>query len=69
METVGLREARERLGELVDQAQHKRIPTEITRYGRPFAVLVNADWYEAHKGDEDTSVNTARSLPENLRDR
>jgi len=69
MESVGLREARERLGELVDQAQHKQVPTGITRYGRPFAVLVSAEWYEAHKGDEDTSVNTARSLPENLGDR
>ena len=46
VETVTLEDGRRTLGELIDRARLAGAPTMITRYGKPGAVVVNADWYE-----------------------
>jgi prevent-host-death family protein len=46
MRTVSIEDGRKQLGELVDLARIAGEPTMITRYNKPAAVLVSADWYE-----------------------
>ena len=45
--TVPFTEARSRLSELVDEVEHKHEHLVITRNGRPAAVVLSADEYEA----------------------
>ena len=45
MKSVSIEEARAGLGDLVDRARLVGEPTLITRYGRPAAVVVGADWF------------------------
>lgn len=47
MRTVSVQEARAKLGDLVDIARLAGEPTMITKHGRPAAVLVNPEWFEA----------------------
>ena len=47
MEQIGIEEARRRLGEIIDRARLVHEPTQITRTGKPAAVVVAADWYDA----------------------
>jgi prevent-host-death family protein len=51
MQTATLDDARNRLGDLVNTARLSGEPTTITRYGKPVAVLVPADWYAQAAGD------------------
>ena len=46
MEQIGIEEARRRLGEIIDRARLAHEPTQITRTGKPAAVIVAADWYD-----------------------
>lgn len=46
MRTAAIEEARAKLGDLVDIARLAGEPTMITRYGRPAAVVVGAEWYQ-----------------------
>jgi prevent-host-death family protein len=46
MEAVSLEAARKNLGDLIDRARLAGEPTMITRYGKPGAVVVSADWYQ-----------------------
>jgi prevent-host-death family protein len=46
MEEVGLMQARDTLGQIVDRAHHAGTPTRITRQGKRAAVVVSAEWYE-----------------------
>jgi prevent-host-death family protein len=41
-----LEQARGTLGDLIDRARLAGEPTMITRYGKPGAVVVSADWYQ-----------------------
>ena len=50
MEAIGLEEARRTLGEIVERARLTDQVTLITRNGKPAAVVVNADSYEALLG-------------------
>jgi prevent-host-death family protein len=50
MRTVTIEEARAKLGDVVDHARLADEPTLITRYGRPAAVVVGAEWY--HNAEE-----------------
>jgi prevent-host-death family protein len=50
METVTLEEGRRTLGDLIDRARLAGEPTMITRYGKPGAVVVSADWYREAAG-------------------
>jgi prevent-host-death family protein len=50
MEAIGLEEARRTLGEIVERARLTDQVTLITRNGKPAAVVVNADSYEAMLG-------------------
>lgn len=45
--TVSVRELRSRLADLLDEVVHRREHVTITRHGRPSAVLVPVDKYEA----------------------
>ncbi len=45
MKSVNIEEARKTLGELVDRARIADERVLITRYNKPAAVLVGADWY------------------------
>jgi prevent-host-death family protein len=47
MRTVSIEEGRRNLGELVDLARLAEEPTMVTRYNKPAAVIVSADWYQA----------------------
>jgi prevent-host-death family protein len=47
METTGIEEARIALGDIIDRARLMGDATVITRYGKPAAVVVPFDWYEA----------------------
>lgn len=49
METMGVEEARHRLGDLVDAARLADDATVITRYGKPVAAVVPMEWYEQAK--------------------
>jgi prevent-host-death family protein len=60
MEAIGLEEARRTLGEIVERARLTDQVTLITRNGKPAAVVVNADSYEALLG-------TIRALQEGVR--
>jgi prevent-host-death family protein len=53
MKSASIEEARRTLGDLVDRARLVGEPTLITRHGRPAAVVVGADWYEARVGTDD----------------
>lgn len=44
--TVTLKEARTRLGDLVNTARLSGEPTTITRYGKPEVVVVPVTWYD-----------------------
>ncbi|MFI8459112.1 type II toxin-antitoxin system prevent-host-death family antitoxin [Kitasatospora sp. NPDC085464] len=43
--TMGIREARNELGRLVEEAHFQNAPTVLTHYGEPRAVLVSHAWY------------------------
>lgn len=47
MDQRSIEEARRSLGEIVDRARLADQPTEITRQGKPAAVIVGVDWYDA----------------------
>lgn len=47
MEQKSIEEARRTLGEIVDLARLAGQPTEITRQGKPAAVVVPVDWYRS----------------------
>jgi prevent-host-death family protein len=47
MDEISIEAARPKLGEIVDRARFTGQPTQITRTGKPAAVVVNADWYES----------------------
>lgn len=47
MESMGIEEARSQLGEIIDRARLADQPTEITRQGKPAAVVISVDWYDA----------------------
>lgn len=47
MDVTGLEEARRTLGEIVDRARLADQPTLITRQGKPAAVVIGAESYEA----------------------
>jgi prevent-host-death family protein len=49
MEQIGIEEARRRLGDIVDRARLTHEHTQITRMGKPAAVVVSAEWYEQAK--------------------
>lgn len=61
MVTVGLTEARDRLGQLVNQVELQSERVTIERYGRPVAVLISPaaaelfeqleDWIDARLGE------------------
>jgi prevent-host-death family protein len=59
MRTVSIEEARAGLGDLVDRARLAGEPTLITRYGRPAAVVVGAEWYQEA---EETLANPAGAI-------
>lgn len=46
---ASIEQARLKLGEIVDRARLADQFTVITRQGKPAAVVVNVDWYEAVK--------------------
>jgi len=46
VKSVSIEEARAGLGDLVDRARLAGEPTLITRYGRPAAVVVGAEWFQ-----------------------
>jgi prevent-host-death family protein len=46
MKQIGSEEARRTFRDLLDEAQRGEI-AEVTRNGKPIAVLVPADWYHA----------------------
>ena len=47
MDEISIERARVTLGEVVDRARFTDEPTMITRYGKPAAVIVSADWLSA----------------------
>jgi prevent-host-death family protein len=51
MKSVNIEDARRSLGDLVDRARIAREPVLITRYNKPAAVLVSADWYAEITGE------------------
>lgn len=46
MKEIAVSEARERLAEIIDEAQREREAVAVTRRGRRVAVLVDPDEYE-----------------------
>ncbi len=46
MEELGIEKARVKLRAIVDRARFKDIPTTITSYGEPVAVVVSLEFYE-----------------------
>jgi prevent-host-death family protein len=46
MEAVSLEDARRTLGDLIDRARLAGEPTMVTRYGKPGAVVVSANWFQ-----------------------
>ena len=46
---MGIEEARNDLGGIVDRARLRYEPTTITRQGKPAAVVTNVEWYEKVK--------------------
>ena len=42
---MGLEQARNTLGQIVDRARFTGEPTHLTRQGKPAAVIVSAEWY------------------------
>lgn len=48
-EHIGIEDARSSLGDIVIAAAERGEHTVITRYGKPAAVIVPVDWYEAAK--------------------
>ena len=50
MEQASIEEARRTLGEIIDRARLADQPTLITRQGKPAAVVVGAEAYEAMLG-------------------
>ena len=51
MKSVNIEDARKILGELVDRARIADEQVLITRYNKPAAVLVGADWYRRMTGE------------------
>ena len=47
MDEIGIEQARNQLGEIADRARFTGHATLLTRKGKPAAVIVAADWYEA----------------------
>jgi prevent-host-death family protein len=51
MKSANIEDARKILGDLVDRARIADEPVLITRYNKPAAVLVGADWYSRMTGE------------------
>ena len=51
MKSTNIEDARKILGDLVDRARIAGEPVLITRYNKPAAVLVGADWYSRMTGE------------------
>lgn len=51
MKSASIENARKILGDLVDRARIADEPVLITRYNKPAAVLVGADWYARMTGE------------------
>jgi prevent-host-death family protein len=51
MKSANIEDARKILGDLVDRARLAGEPVLITRYNKPAAVLVGADWYSRMTGE------------------
>jgi prevent-host-death family protein len=49
MDEMGIEQARNQLGEIVDRARFTGEATLLTRKGKPAAVVVPVDWYERAK--------------------
>ncbi len=49
MESYGIEEARNQLGDLIERVRVAGEHIAISRYGKPSAVIVPADWYEQAK--------------------
>jgi prevent-host-death family protein len=49
---VGTRELKTRLSEYVAEVQYRGQHIEVTRNGRPAAMLVPVEWYEANGGEQ-----------------
>ena len=47
MDEIGIEQARNRLGEIVDRVRFTGQPTLLKRQRLPAAVVVPVDWYEA----------------------
>ena len=45
MNELGIEQARQQLGEVIDRARIARQPTLITRQGKPAAVVVPVEWW------------------------
>jgi len=50
MDEISIEEARPKLGDIVDRARLAGHAVTITRYGKPAAVVVSADWFERALG-------------------
>ena len=64
MDEMSIEAARPKLGEIVDRARFTGEPTQITRTGKPVAVVVSVDWLErtyaalaAYAGSDDPPVS------------
>lgn len=47
MDEMSIEQARPKLGEIADRARLAGQPTLLTKQGKPAAVVVSVDWYEA----------------------
>jgi prevent-host-death family protein len=63
MRTVSIEAGRRNLGELVDLARLAGEPTMVTRYNKPAAVIVSADWYQAAEEMLATAADGAATAP------
>lgn len=50
MDEMSIEAARPKLGEIIDRVRFTGQPVRITRAGKPGAIVVNVDWYEAAIG-------------------
>lgn len=57
MPQMTAQESRTKFRELLNNAEVRGEPTAITRYGKPVAVLVPADWYAQAMSGEAPSVD------------
>jgi prevent-host-death family protein len=58
MESYGIEEARNQLGDLVERVRLGGEHIALTRYGKDAAVIVSAEWYEQAR-----EANAAKVTP------